>query len=223
MDLVTVHWDVIEEMWNCGSKGEEEGKAMQPATGTNLGECEGTNTRGNCPEMPNTSFIIVIHRVPNGNNDLTSRNQVQALYKDLRHWEEQIDFIENNCCPKEPYCLTPIYKWNLTQEEVEEGYMWLYTPGQMMNNPLYGQISYNSSLSNAFKLKLGHNVKLFWVELHVPTGKEIAVHVMKPAKVIHTSLFTVSYADCYSVFLDFRKRWWKWQSSGWGGRWERDW
>jgi len=43
-----------------------------------------------------------------------------------------------------------------TQEELDEEYMGLYAPGQMINDPLYGQISYNSSLSNAFKLKLGH-------------------------------------------------------------------
>jgi hypothetical protein len=59
----------------------------------------------------------------------------------------------------------------LTQEALDEKYMGLYTPGQMMNNPLYGQISYNSSLSNAFKLKLGQNVKLFVVEQKAAQGR----------------------------------------------------
>jgi len=74
--------------------------------------------------------------------------------------------------------------------------MGLYAPGQMMNDPLYGQISYNSSLSNAFKLKLGHNVQLLLREMKAATGKDIAEHVMRPAKVIPTSLVTVSYAHC---------------------------
>jgi len=74
--------------------------------------------------------------------------------------------------------------------------MGLYAPGQMMNDPLYGQISYNRSLSNAFKLKLGHNVNLFLVEMKAATGKEIAEHVMKPAKIIPPSLFKESYAHC---------------------------
>jgi hypothetical protein len=84
----------------------------------------------------------------------------------------------------------------LTQEELDEEYMGLYAPGQMMNDSLYGQISYNSSLSNAFKLKLGHDVQLFLVEMKAVTGKVIAEHVMRPAKVFPASLVTVSYAHC---------------------------
>jgi len=96
--------------------------------------------------------------------------QLQALYPDVRHWEELIDFIEKNCDLIEPYCLAALYKCNLTQGELEEEYMGLYTLGQMLNDPLSGQISYNSSLSNAFKLKLGHNVQLLLVEMKAATG-----------------------------------------------------
>jgi hypothetical protein len=35
------------------------------------------------------------------------------------------------------------------------------------------------------------------------TAKDIAEHVMRPAKVILTSLVTGSYAHCYSVYLEF--------------------
>ena len=139
--------------------------------------------------------MVVIRQVPNGNNDQTSRMQLQALYTDVRHWEEVIDFIEQNCCPKEPYHLTALYICNLTQEELDEEYMGLYAPGQM-NDPLYGQISYNSSLSNAFKLKLGYDVKLFLVKMKAATGKDIAEHVMRPANVIPACLFKVSYTHC---------------------------
>jgi hypothetical protein len=68
------------------------------------------------------------------------------LYTDVRHWEELVDFIGNNCCPKEPCCLTAIYKCNLKQEEFDKEYMELFAPGQMINEPLYGLNSYNSSL-----------------------------------------------------------------------------
>jgi len=88
------------------------------------------------------------------------------------------------------------------QEELDEEYMGLYVPGQIMNDLLYGQISYNSSISNAFKLKLGHNVILFLVDMKAATGKDIAEHVMRPAKVIPASLVTVGYSHCYSVYLD---------------------
>jgi hypothetical protein len=84
----------------------------------------------------------------------------------------------------------------MTQEEFDEEYMGLYAPGQMMNAHLYGPISYSSSLSNAFKLKLGHDVQLFLIEMKAARGKDIAQHVMRPAKVIPASLFMVSYAHC---------------------------
>jgi hypothetical protein len=148
----------------CASEVQEErkkGRRGNKRLVTDLGERAGKKARGNLPELPNTTFMVVIHRVSNGNNDETSSMQLQASYPDVRHWEELIDFIEKNCGPIEPYCLTALYKCNLRQEELDEEYMGLYTPGQMLNDPLYGQISYNSSLSNAFKLELGHNVQLF--------------------------------------------------------------
>jgi hypothetical protein len=140
--------------------------------------------------------MVVIRRVPNGNSDPTSSMQFQASYTDVRHWEELTDFIEKNCSPKEPYCLTALYKGNLMQEELDKEYMRLYSPGQMMNDPLYDQMSYNSSLSNAFQLKLEHDVKLLLVEMKAATGKENAEHVMRPVKVIPASLGPVNYAHC---------------------------
>jgi hypothetical protein len=66
-----------------------------------------------------------------------------------------------------------LYKCNLMQEELNKEYMGLYAPGHM-NDPLYSQLSYNSSLSNTSKLKLGHDVRLFLVEMKATTGKDIA-------------------------------------------------
>jgi hypothetical protein len=145
---------------------------------TDLGQRAGNKATGNIPELANTTFMVVIHRVLNGNNVQTSTMQFQASYTHVRHCEELIDFIEKNCSPKEPYCLTALYKCNLTQEELDEQYMGLYKQWQIMKDPPYDQVSYNSSLSNAFKLKLGHNVKLFLIEMKAVTGKDIAEHVM---------------------------------------------
>ena len=61
-------------------------------------------------------------------------------------------------------------------------------------------ISFHSSLSNAFKVKLGDNVKRFLVEMKAATRKDIAQHMMRPAKVIAASGVKVSYAHCYSVY-----------------------
>ena len=131
--------------------------------------------------------------------------QLEVLYSDVRDSEELVDFIEKNCCPKKPYILTALYKCNLTQEELDEEYMGLYTPGQTMNNPLHGQISYNSSLSNAFNLKLGHDVKLFLVEMMSATGKDNAKHIMRLAKVILVSCVNGKLCpQLITVYLGFR-------------------
>jgi len=60
---------------------------------TDLVERPGKKARGNHPELPNTTFMIVIRGVPNGNNDQSSSMQLQASYTDVKHWEELIDFI----------------------------------------------------------------------------------------------------------------------------------
>jgi hypothetical protein len=157
----------------CASEVQEarkKGRRGNKRPATDLGARAGTIARGNVPELPNSTFMVVICRVPNGNNDPTSSMQFQASYKVVRHWEELLDFIEKNCGPKEPYCLPALYKCNLTQEELDAEYMGLYAPGQMMNGPLYRRISYNSSLSNAFKLKQGHEVQLCLIEMKPATG-----------------------------------------------------
>ena len=56
--------------------------------------------------------------------------------------------------------------------------------GQMINDPIYGQILYNCCLSNTFKLKLGHNVNIFVVEMMRATGKEMAKYIIRPTEVI---------------------------------------
>jgi len=71
--------------------------------------------------------------------------------------------------------------------------MGLYTHGQMINDPMYGQISYNGCLSNALKLKLGHNVKIFLVEMKRVTGKEIAEHRIRLTKVFPASHLKASH------------------------------
>ena len=158
--------------------------------------------------------MVVIHPVPNGNNEQTCSNQFQACYTDVRHWDELIDLNQPNCSPKAPYCLTATYKCNLSQEELEEEYKGLYAEGQMMNDRLYRQISYNSSFSNAFKFKLRQDVKLFLVEMKVATGKKFAEHVIRPVKVIPTSLVQGSYAPLQIHILGLQrepmkmKEWW---------------
>ena len=159
-----------------------------------LGEHAGNTARCNIPEMPNTTFRIVMLRVPICNNDQISSNPLQPSYTDVRDWEELIDFMEKNCYLQEPYCLTTIYKCNLTQDELDKEYIGFHAPRQMTNDPPYGQILFNSSLSSTFKLKLGYNVKLFLVEMKAVTRMDIAKHVMRLAKVIPASLITVSYA-----------------------------
>jgi hypothetical protein len=102
----------------------------------------------------------------------------------------------------------------LTQEELGKEFMGLYAPGQTMNEPRYRSISYNSSLSNIFKLKLGYNMQLVLVEIKAATGKDIDEHIVRLAKVIPASLVMVSYAPLLIKILRLRryprkmKEWW---------------
>jgi len=99
-------------------------------------------------------------------------------------------------------------------EELDEEYMGLYAPGQMMNDHPSGQIWYNSFISNTFELKLGHDVKLLLVEMKAATGKDITEHVIRPVKVIPASLVPVSYATLLIRILRLQrermkmKEWW---------------
>jgi hypothetical protein len=116
-----------------------------------------------------------------------SPNLLQAAYTDVRNWEELIDFINKHGCPKEPYTLTFRFKCTLENDELEEEFVGLYTNGQMVTDPIYGQISYNCCILNSFKLQLGHDSKTFLPEIQRVTRKEIAEYIIRPAKVIPTS------------------------------------
>jgi hypothetical protein len=83
----------------------------------------------------------------------------------MRHCEKLIDFIDKNGGQKEPYIMSSIFKCTLERNVLEEEYMGLYSNGQMIMDPIYGQISFNCCLSEAFKLKLGHNPRILLVEM----------------------------------------------------------
>jgi hypothetical protein len=56
----------------------------------------------------------------------------------------------------------------------------------MLDDPIYGQISYNCGHSKASKLKLGCNVMILLIEMSRAMEKEIAQHVVILATVIST-------------------------------------
>jgi len=157
----------------------------QPAT--DLGECASKQARSTLPELSNTTFMVVICCMSNGNDIVLSPNQLRAVYTDVRHWDELIDFINRNGRPTDPYILTSKFKCTLEHAELDEEYMGLYPNEQMITDPIYGQISYHCCLSNAFKLKLGHDPKIFLVEMTRATGKAIGERINRPAKVIPAS------------------------------------
>ena len=82
-----------------------------------------------------------------------------------------------------------MFKCTLEQDELEEENMGIYKHGQMINDHIYDQIWYHCCLSNSFKLKLGHNVKTFVVEMMRATGKETGEHVIRQTKVIALAVF----------------------------------
>jgi hypothetical protein len=68
---------------------------------------------------------------------------------------------------------------------------------------IYGQISFNCCLSNAFKLKLGYNLKIFLVTIKRAAEKDIAKHVIRLAKVIHTRHVQPRCAQLPSLIVYF--------------------
>jgi len=152
-----------------------------------LGERASKQVRGNLPEFPNTTFMVVIHWVLNGNNIVLSPNKLQASYTDVTHWEELIDSIKKNGGPKEPYVSTSRFKCTVEQNKLDKEFMGLYTNERMIMDPIHGQISYNCCLSNNFKLKHEYNLKRFVIEKKCAKGKVITEHRIRPAKVISAS------------------------------------
>jgi len=77
----------IRQQWvemclkKCSSEVREArkmGRRGNKRPATDLGERAGKKARGNVPELPYSTFMVVIRRVPNGNNDLTSSMQFEA-------------------------------------------------------------------------------------------------------------------------------------------------
>ena len=138
----------------------------------------------------------MIHWMSNGKDMVLAPKQLNASYTDVRHWEELIDFINKYDCLKEPYILRSMFKCTLEQDESKQEYMGIYKHGQLINDPIYGQISYNCCLSNGFKLKLGHNVKIHVVEMIRATRKETAEHITRPTKVILLDMLRLDVSNC---------------------------
>jgi len=67
--------------------------------------------------------------------------------------------MEQDAGLKKLYCSRVTLNCTMEQEDVGEEYMGVYIYRKLMNDPIYGQTLYNSYHSNAFKLKLGYNLK----------------------------------------------------------------
>lgn len=63
----------------------------------------------NLAELPNTTFIVVIHYVWDDNNDIINSNQLQGMYTELRLLKNFIDFIKIQTVSKFQCCLTVIW------------------------------------------------------------------------------------------------------------------
>lgn len=158
-----------------------------------LGLSMGNNARNYLPELPNTMFKVLICWVSNGNTFILSPKQFPASYIDLEHWEELVDFIEKNVGVKLPDILTLMIRCTLEQDELDKEYVGLYSHGEVMNNPIYGQTSYSCCRTNAFKLKLGHDVNKTLGEMMSNTWKEITTHEFSLAMIFPASCVKASH------------------------------
>jgi hypothetical protein len=77
--------------------------------------------------------------------------------------------------------LTATHKQTSKQEQLDEEYMVLYAPWEMLNNPVKGLILHNCCFSHTQKLKLGYILTEFWVEKKATTGWDPVKHVIRQA------------------------------------------
>jgi hypothetical protein len=103
-----------------------------------LGQSADKEAKSELPELPNTTFTVMIHWVSNHKYLVEAHQQLQALYTDVRHGAELLDFINKNGGTNEPYILRSMFKFTMQQAKLEEQYMGLYKYGQMINNSIYG-------------------------------------------------------------------------------------
>jgi len=153
-----------------------------------VGYVLGYHARINDVKRLNFEFIVRPRWVSNGNNYLISHKHLPASYTNAGNWEMLIDLNNIIGGPEEPYMITSIFRCIQEENQLDKAYVWVYTDGQMMNDPVYGQILYDFCLWHTFKLKLGHSVKISFVEMRSAGGKEIAEHLMKTAMIIPAHL-----------------------------------
>jgi hypothetical protein len=113
----------------------------------------------------------------------------------LRDWEQLVYLINKNCSPKGPYVLQIILICISNQDEVEEENMIIYEQEQIINDPMYDQISYHCCLSNDLKLKLEHIATRFVVEMMCAIGKQITDNIICQTKVIPLAVLRVDVSD----------------------------
>jgi hypothetical protein len=100
--FVSTGWGSLKVICTHNLEGKEKGKVRQQATTSYLGERTTNMARRNPSELPITTFPVVICWVSNSYNIVQSSNQLQAVYTNVRDWEELIDFINKNGRLKEP-------------------------------------------------------------------------------------------------------------------------
>jgi hypothetical protein len=113
-----------------------------------LGERTGKMARSNLSELPNTTFTVMTRWVSNGMHVVLATKQLHYSYTNMMHWEELVDFMDKNGGSKDPFSITIMFKCTLEKAELVSEYVGLYKHGQMVKDPIYGQILYNSCLSN---------------------------------------------------------------------------
>ena len=64
---------------------KKKGRRANKRPATDLGERAGKMVRSNLPELPNTMYMVIIHRVSNGKNTFLAPKQLQASYTDVMH------------------------------------------------------------------------------------------------------------------------------------------
>jgi hypothetical protein len=94
MDLPAVMEMFLKNWASEIRKARKKGRRGKKGRPKDLSEHGGKMARRTLPELPYTTFTVMIHWVSNGKDMVLAPKQCQAWNTDVRHWEELVDFID---------------------------------------------------------------------------------------------------------------------------------
>jgi len=94
MNLLTVDRNILKKCAGKIWKVRKQARQGNKQVAMDLGQCMAKKERSKLPELQILTFIMVINQMLVSDTKHIFCAQREALYNNVRYWEEQIDFTE---------------------------------------------------------------------------------------------------------------------------------